>query len=370
MAIIVSKNGNNAQKLDETRFGLENQLQEYVKNNPDIIPIYEIQQDARLFILAREFGTNSGPIDALGVDQDGNIYVIETKLYKNPDKRIVLAQALDYGASLWRHSGDAADFVEILNHRVLAQFGIGLVEKLQDFFEVDDTKFIIDTMAKNVVNGNIKFVILMDKVEDRLKDLITYVNQNSRFDIYAVDLEYYKHDEFEIIIPKLYGSEVKKEVTAHDDSMRFDNQKIINWINEINPDYLAISQDNTTKTFIRFTTKVLDELMPPRDDNLSGWINGTAYYYEIRTDRSGWVKIQLALNSTNVNAEQATGQRKIIRFVEKQPKKNEWTWFMAAGWKVDYQNGESTLRNDIQRVITKEIPEFESKLKAFAYAEL
>lgn len=368
MAIIVSKNGNNAQKLDETSFGLENQLQEYVKNNPDIIPIYEIQQDARLLILAREFGTNSGPIDALGVDQDGNIYVIETKLYKNPDKRIVLAQALDYGASLWLHSGEAADFVEILNQRVLAQFGVGLVEKLQDFFEVDDTQFIVDTMAKNVVSGNIKFVILMDKAADRLKDLITYVNQNSRFDIYAVDLEYYRHDEFEIIIPKLYGSEVKKAVTTHDDSMRFDNQKIINWINEIKPDYLTISQDNTTKTFIRFTTKYLDELMPPRDDNLSGWKNGTAYYYEIRTDRSGWVKMQLALNASSVSKEQAEGQRKIIQFVEKQPKKNEWTWFVAASWKVDYQNGGSTLRNDIQCILTKKIPEFESNLMAFARA--
>lgn len=370
MAIIVSKNGNNAQKLDETRFGLENQLQEYVKNNPDIIPIYEIQQDAQLLILAREFGTNSGPIDALGVDQDGNIYVIETKLYKNPDKRIVLAQALDYGASLWRHSGDAADFVDTLNQRVFAQYGMGLIDKLQDFFEIDDTQFIVDTMAKNVVNGNIKFVILMDKVEDRLKDLITYVNQNSRFDIYAVDLEYYKHNEFEIIIPKLYGSEVKKEVTTQDDTLRFDNQKIINWINEINPDYLTISQDNTTKTFIRFTTKILDELMPPRDDNLSGWKNGTAYYYEIRTDRSGWVKIQLALNSTNINEIQANGQKKIIQFVEKQPKKTEWIWFMAAGWKVDYQNGESVLRNDIHRVLTKDIPEFENRLKAFVSEDL
>lgn len=370
MAIIVSKNGNDAQKLNETRFGLENQLQEYVKNNPDIIPIYEIRQDARLLILAREFGTNSGPIDALGVDQDGNIYVIETKLYKNPDKRIVLAQALDYGASLWRHSGDAADFVETLNQRVLAQFGVGLTEKLQDFFEIDDTQFIVDTMAKNVVNGNIKFVILMDKVEDRLKDLVTYVNQNSRFDIYAVDLEYYKHDEFEIIIPKLYGAEVKKEVTTHDDTLRFDNQKILDWINETNLDYLTIDQDATTKTFIRFTTKTLDALMPPRDDTLSGWKNGTAYFYEIRTDRSGWVKIQLALNSTNVNEAQANGQQQIIQFVEKQPKKAEWMWFMAGGWRVDYQNGESTLRNDMRRVLSEEIPEFERKLETFVSENL
>jgi hypothetical protein len=27
-----------------------------------------------------------------------------------------------------------------------------------------------------------------------------------------VELEYYKHDEYEIVIPKMYGVEVKKDV--------------------------------------------------------------------------------------------------------------------------------------------------------------
>jgi hypothetical protein len=52
----------------------------------------------------------------------------------------------------------------------------------------------------------------MDSLDERLKDLILYINQNSKFDIYAVDFEYYKHDQFEIVIPKLYGTEVKKMV--------------------------------------------------------------------------------------------------------------------------------------------------------------
>jgi hypothetical protein len=65
----------------------------------------------RLLILAREFPTVSGPIDALGIDQDGNIYVIETKLAKNPDKRYVLAQVLDYGAALWRTYENGDEFI-------------------------------------------------------------------------------------------------------------------------------------------------------------------------------------------------------------------------------------------------------------------
>jgi hypothetical protein len=69
-------------------------------------------------------------------------------------------------------------------------------------------------MRANLSKGNFKFVVLMDKLEDRLKDLITYVNQNSQFDIYAVQVELYRHEDYEIVIPKIYGAEVKKDVSV------------------------------------------------------------------------------------------------------------------------------------------------------------
>lgn len=71
---------------------------------------------------------------------------------------------------------------------------------------------MLEAIKRNLQNGNIKFVILMDTIDDRLKDLIVYINQNSRFDIYAVQMEYYKCESYEIMIPKLFGIEVKKDV--------------------------------------------------------------------------------------------------------------------------------------------------------------
>ena len=52
----------------------------------------------------------------------------------------------------------------------------------------------------------------MNKLDSRLKDLIRYLNQNSKFDIYGIEIEYYKFEQYEIVIPKLYGAEVKKEL--------------------------------------------------------------------------------------------------------------------------------------------------------------
>lgn len=214
MPIIVSQNGKNATKLDKLSFGLENKLQAYIYDNPESIPLYDIKDDIQLLILAREFGTNSGPIDAVGIDRDGELYLVETKLYKNPDKRTVVAQVLDYGASLWKSQSDFDDFLLQLSGHVQKQFGQSVGDKVKDFYGLDDEalQIVFERMKYNLNEGNFKFVVLMDNLHDQLKDLILYMNQNSKFDIYGVELEYYQHDSFEIMIPRLFGAEVKKNV--------------------------------------------------------------------------------------------------------------------------------------------------------------
>lgn len=222
MAIIISSNGDKAVKVDKSTFDKEDHLQKYIYDNPESIPLYDIKEDIRLLILAREFPTNSGPIDAIGVDKDGEIYIIETKLYKNPDKRTVVAQALDYGAALWKHSNDFNEFTTTLNRHTQKAFDLSLSAKLQEYFEVTEEELdtLLEKVKSNLSDGILHFVVLMDSLDARLKDLILYVNQNSQFDIYAVELEYYKHDTYEIVIPKIYGSEVKKDINVSSSSER------------------------------------------------------------------------------------------------------------------------------------------------------
>ena len=214
MSIIISKKGQVAQKLDKSNFEAEDYLQNYIHKNPESIPVYEIEKNKKLFVVKREFATNSGPIDALAVDKDGDIYIVETKLYKNPDKRTVVAQALDYGSALWRHLNDFNEFIETLNQECQKNFKSTFQEKLIDFFNLNEeqVEMQLESMKKNLNDGNLKFVILMDSIDDRLKDLIVYVNQNSQFDIYAVQMEYYKFNDYEIMIPKIFGVEVKKNI--------------------------------------------------------------------------------------------------------------------------------------------------------------
>lgn len=214
MAIIVSRNQKNAKRLEPVDFALESEIQSYIYDNPNVIPLYEIDDDIRLFVACREFQTKSGRIDGLGFDRRGNIYIIETKLYRNPDKRTVVAQALDYGASLWKYATNFDEFLSQLSKHTQKQFGVDFKTKYSEFFGLEDATDNLSAICDNLNTGDIKFVVLMDKLYPALKDLIIYINQNSQFDIYASTLEYYRHNDIEIVIPKLFGSEVKKDVVS------------------------------------------------------------------------------------------------------------------------------------------------------------
>lgn len=216
MALIISKNGKDAKRIDSSAFNSEDELQQYIEHNPDSIPLYDIKEDIRLLIIAREFPTQSGPVDAVGIDREGELYLIETKLYRNTDKRHVVAQVLDYGASLWRHYDDFAQFLNELERQSQKRWNISLQQKLQDFFEAseEEVQTMLDTFRNNLDEGTFQFVVLMDQLHSQLKDLILFLNQYSKFNIYIAEIEYYKFENYEIMIPKLFGAQVKKDVSV------------------------------------------------------------------------------------------------------------------------------------------------------------
>lgn len=216
MTLIITHNGKRAEKVDPSSFPQEDSLLEYIFKNPESVPIYDIREDIRLLILAREFSTSSGPIDAIGVDNAGDIYLIETKLYRNADKRLVVAQVLDYGAALWREMRDYQRFIDQINEALQKRNQPNFGERVQQYFGMTDEgrDQLLLQVQRNFLDGSFKFVVLMDTLHEQLKNLILFLNQNSEFDVFAVELKYYKHESFEIVIPRLFGAETKKDLTS------------------------------------------------------------------------------------------------------------------------------------------------------------
>jgi len=105
MKILFRKDqGENWQYLNHKKYSDEGKLQGMLFKDPKIIPIEDIFPDSKnnIILVLREVGLpGSGSIDLLGIDNNGNIYIIETKLASNSEvKREVIGQVLEYAAFL------------------------------------------------------------------------------------------------------------------------------------------------------------------------------------------------------------------------------------------------------------------------------
>lgn len=210
MPIIISRQGHPARKLDPTPFTAESDLQAFIAQNPECLLVDEMA-NTTLLILGREFPTASGPIDVLAVDAEGMLYVIETKLFKNPDKRRVLAQVLDYGAAIWT-AASAAPIGASLDAFALGQGQAALPDRLRAILGLTDEAVdeVIAQVNTNASQGKFRFVVLMDTLDDRLKDLVRFLNENSNFEVLAVEMDVYQHDDMKIVIPRLFGAQTRK----------------------------------------------------------------------------------------------------------------------------------------------------------------
>jgi hypothetical protein len=207
MFIVISRSGGDGRLVKQAPIENEKQLEDYLEKHLNVFPWDEIEPGADLLPIGRQLGTVSGPSDMLAVDGSWNLYVLETKLDRNADKRRIVAQVLDYGASLWESYGDGHDFTKALD----AKFG--LQEKLRAHFGLDDVSLAqaVETIERNLEAGRIRFVIAMDAIEDeRLKTLVRFLNQNSSFKVYLVELKFFKDADVEVVVPTIHGTESAK----------------------------------------------------------------------------------------------------------------------------------------------------------------
>lgn len=205
------KNEKNLSEIKETTYDKEDQMQEYIYENPQILPIEELTGNKKLIVLLRELSTNYGRLDWLGIDEAGNVYIIETKLLRNPDRRNVIAQLLDYGVALWTEYKDPQDLLNYLSEK-----GVNTKQLILDHFQTSEelADIIIENFKTNLKQGVYQFVAVTDAIEKRILDQIHFINQSSKFSFFLVDLRYYRYENSEFIIPKGYGGEIIKNTST------------------------------------------------------------------------------------------------------------------------------------------------------------
>ena len=167
MTIIARKDGEKFENIEKTDFKLEKKLQKLILDDQIMKKIkLGFEEDTTLVTLSRELESGSGPIDVLAIDEDGGIYIIETKLHDNHDRRKILAQIMDYAGAMWNRFRDFKKFEEelerwnlrskdneILSGKSLSQI---ISNSTLGFTDKEDTDDIIRNMKENFFSGKFK----------------------------------------------------------------------------------------------------------------------------------------------------------------------------------------------------------------------
>jgi len=210
--------------LEESRFEAETQLQEALKSNPEVIPVSDLDL-AEVVVVGRETSVPAGAIDLLLVDAEGRVIIVETKLSRNPElRRQVVAQVLDYGASLWRTAPTLKQFEALVlrywqsdacqDQRV--KDAATLREGLDPIFgetrgEQWDYDLFESTLSDNVSNGQHVLLVVASGLTDKLsRDLLEYVNLCLNLPLYAVEIDVFETKGQQLIVPRgvRYGRKI------------------------------------------------------------------------------------------------------------------------------------------------------------------
>jgi len=221
--VFVSKDGRTFFRCKDVEFQNEEDfrqlLEKLVEENMDIIlPVSEGEEPPRLIFLKKEFVVSLGSIDLLGIDDEGYIYIVETKLYRSSERRTALAQAIEYASALWSEYSRNPD---------------GFIAKLKEGSSTTIDEEVLKNIKENVRIGGFGLIVAMDRIDESVEKVINFLNEMCEFDVYGLSLEEYKSDDgVEVVIPKLFPSSPPVPTTESRKRRKWDEESFFKDLDE------------------------------------------------------------------------------------------------------------------------------------------
>ena len=154
----------------------ESLLEETLVRNPDmLIP--------GLKLVGRQTPTDGGPLDLLGVDEDGRLVVFELK--RGTLSRDAVAQIIDYASDL-----DTKTDIALAEH-IAAHSGGGGIESIEDFekwYSENTEGQSLDSLKP------LRLVLIGLGADDRTQRMVRFLAENARMDISLLTFHGFTHD--------------------------------------------------------------------------------------------------------------------------------------------------------------------------------
>jgi hypothetical protein len=191
----------------EAALPTEAELHEALTRYPELIPLSDLGMGKGI-VIGRESALAAGYADLVLVDESGQLCIVEVKNAGNPDTRRVVAQLLDYAASLWGAT------VDELTSRVLHPY----LEREGSEPQADVGEFITRAVAgdaatsqqadaissaldKTLAAGDFALVVAAPEIPAGVQRVIEYLNARGQR-VYGLEVSYFK-DQVECFVPRL-----------------------------------------------------------------------------------------------------------------------------------------------------------------------
>lgn len=269
MVILISKNSKTHHK-ESVEWREEPELQDFVVENAQIIFSKFLDKDTKICVIGKELENENGRADILLLDQTGSLYIVETKLDSNTEKRHIFAQLTGYLSAVRTQYvyPNFGDFIKDCEESIKSKFKFSgsFDEYIQKKFDIEKENVdeIKNNLKNNIEENSVYGVIVMDTIENSLKLDIDYFLMNN-FNLCGIELQ--KHSEYDatFVVPQYYGFEKLGLTEKRDSKWYREHEK--GW-HLFNAEIQKNSElDENSKKNILKITNVLENI-----PNSEGWI--------------------------------------------------------------------------------------------------
>ncbi|MDP7281344.1 MAG: hypothetical protein QGG39_15870 [Candidatus Poribacteria bacterium] len=184
--IILENSAESPEQLLEVLADNEAELQNFLKDNPDLFPVEEIGLTDTIMITGRESTVPSGSIDLVAIARSGSVLIVEFKTGPgNPDFRHVLAQLFDYGSHIWGMSYEqfeseslkffASDRCTDSRLKSMPSLAEAAAATWRDFSEEESDQFQ-SVLSSNLSTGNFFYIVAAQDFTPQIQQTVEYLN--------------------------------------------------------------------------------------------------------------------------------------------------------------------------------------------------
>lgn len=253
-------------KLEKIEAFDELSIQELIFNHPDCLPISDIDESFNPVIpVCIELYTSVGPLDILMVTPNGEITIVETKLWRNPEaRRVVVAQILDYAKELsnWTYE----DLQREIN-RKLERKGNTLYEiaKASNSHLLPPESDFVDSVSRNLSRGKFLLLIAGDGIREGAFGITEFLSSagHLNFTFAMVELSIYHGDGIgKLVIPKTIVKtiEIQKLVVEIPEGLTLSNSDEYEFTSRTGKTELSPEKERERQFYTKFWNELIREL--------------------------------------------------------------------------------------------------------------